>query len=105
LITDYSSVYFDFLLTDRPIIFAPFDYDSYIAKDRELYYDYDKVTPGPKCKDWDEVLDWIEKFKTNPSLYQKERAKAKDKFHKYKDNKNSRRVFKEIVELGEVNAK
>lgn len=99
LITDYSSSYFDFLLTDRPIIFAPFDFDKYITKDRELYYDYDEVTPGPKCKDWNEVLNWVVKFKEDPSLFQKEREIVRNKFHTYQDNKSCERVYKAIKKL------
>lgn len=97
LITDYSSVYFDYLLTDNPIIFASFDYEKYITKDRELYYDYNDVTPGPKCKGWDEVLVWVEKFKNDPTLYSKERKLMKDRFHQYQDEKNTERVYKEII--------
>lgn len=101
LITDYSSVFFDFLLTNRPIIFAPFDYEKYITKDRELYYDYDEVTPGPKCKNWDEVLNWIVKFKENPELYKEEREAVKNRFHKYQDGKSCERVYQEILKLNE----
>ena len=100
LITDYSSIYFDFLLTDRPIIFTPFDYEEYLSKDRELYYNYDEVTPGPKCKNWNEVLESIEKFKKDSTLYAKERKIVKDRFHKYQDNKSCKRVYNEIIKLG-----
>lgn len=99
LITDYSSVFFDFLLTNRPIIFAPFDYEKYITNDRELYYNYEEITPGPRCKNWDEVLEWIIKFKDDKTLYYKEREKIKNKFHQYQDGKYSKRVYDEIVKL------
>lgn len=99
LITDYSSIFFDYLLSDNPIIFAPFDYEKYITKDRELYYDYDEVTPGPKCKNWDEVLEWIVKFKENPNLFKKEREEVKNRFHKYQDGRSCERVFNEIIKL------
>jgi len=99
LITDYSSVYFDYLLRDKPIIFAPFDYDNYITKDREFYYNYNEVTPGPKCKDWNEVLEWIKKFKNDPTIYADERQKVRDRFHKYQDGKNCERVYNEIIKL------
>jgi CDP-glycerol glycerophosphotransferase len=99
LITDYSSVFFDFLLTNRPIIFTPFDYDKYITKDRELYYNYDEVTPGPKCKNWEEVLMWIVKFKEQPELFKDERTEAKNIFHKYQDGKSCKRVYNEIIAL------
>jgi len=99
LITDYSSIFFDYLLTDKPIVFAPFDFEEYLKKDRELYYDYDEVTPGPKCKSWDEVLDWIVKFKENPELYKKERETVKNRFHNYQDGKSCERVYEEIIKL------
>ena len=99
LITDYSSVFLDYLLTDKPIIFAPFDYEKYLRKDRELYYDYDAIIPGPKCNNWNEVLEWVIKFQTMPQLYKLERKKIKDLFHKYQDGKSCDRVFNSIVRL------
>ncbi|KHK01086.1 CDP-glycerol glycerophosphotransferase family protein [Desulfovibrio sp. TomC] len=51
LLTDYSSVYFDYLLTDRPIIFYPYDFDRYVSRDRELLFDYATMTPGPRPTD------------------------------------------------------
>ena len=101
LLTDYSSIFFDFLLADRSIIFAPFDYEKYITQDREFYYDYDEVTPGPKCKNWDEVLEWIIKFKENPELYKEEREAVKNRFHKYQDGRSCERVYNEIINLRE----
>ena len=50
LITDYSSVFFDFLLLDKPVLFFPYDYEKYLEKDRGMVLDYDSVTPGTKCK-------------------------------------------------------
>lgn len=99
IISDYSGLYIDYLLTDRPIIFAPFDYKKYITKDRELYYKYDDVTPGPKCRNWNEVLEWIIKFKENPELYKEKRKEVKDRFHKYQDGNSCERVYREILKL------
>ena len=57
------------------------------------------MTPGPKCRNWDEVLEWIEKFKNNPALYAEERRKLRNRFHKYQDGKSCERVYKEIDKL------
>lgn len=57
LITDYSSIYIDYLLLDRPIIFYYFDYEKYLQSDREMYFEYEKVTPGEKVKNFKEMLD------------------------------------------------
>jgi len=62
LITDYSSIFADFLLTDRPMIFANFAHDEYLRSERELYWDYERVTPGAKCANWEMVLDELEKL-------------------------------------------
>lgn len=47
LITDYSSIYIDYLLTGKPMIFLPYDRRKYLD-DRGMNFDYDDVTPGPK---------------------------------------------------------
>jgi len=59
LITDYSSIYFDYLLWERPIIFFPYDLEYYRDEDRGLIFDYYEFTPGPKvfnAKELEEVL-------------------------------------------------
>ncbi|MCP4706001.1 MAG: hypothetical protein GY865_15490 [candidate division Zixibacteria bacterium] len=91
LITDYSSVYFDFLLLNRPIIFTPFDYENYIRTNGSFYYDYNEVTPGPKCSDWNEVILELEKTlvllknqSTDPFL--EKRIEISNKFNYYKED-------------------
>ncbi|MBS9767520.1 MAG: CDP-glycerol glycerophosphotransferase family protein [Flavobacteriaceae bacterium] len=44
LITDYSSIFFDYKLMDKQVILFPFDKEEYISKNREMYYDYSLVT-------------------------------------------------------------
>lgn len=99
LITDYSSIYFDYLLLNKPIIFAPFDIEEYLAEDRKFYYDYLEVTPGPKAKGWNDVLTFIEEAINYPDKYEADREKIKNKFNKYDDNENCKRVFEEIIEI------
>jgi CDP-glycerol glycerophosphotransferase (TagB/SpsB family) len=53
----------------------------------------------PKCKNWEEVLEWIVKFKENPNLFKKEREEVKNRFHKYQDGRSCERVFNEIIKL------
>jgi CDP-glycerol glycerophosphotransferase (TagB/SpsB family) len=61
LITDYSSCFVDYLLLDRPIIFYNYDHNTYVLNDRELYFDYEKTTPGPKVKDFSSFMTSLEK--------------------------------------------
>lgn len=56
LLTDYSSVLFDYLLLDRPIVFYPYDLDYY-RTERGFYYEYEDVTPGPVATEFEGLFD------------------------------------------------
>jgi len=47
LVTDYSSVFFDFANLRRPMVFFAYDLESYRDNLRGFYLDYDKDLPGP----------------------------------------------------------
>ena len=98
LITDYSSIYFDYLLLNRPIIFAPFDKETYIQKDREFYFDYNEITPGPQTMDWNEVMQQLEMFTNTPNAYSNKRKLMKNRFHTYQDDQSTKRVYKAILD-------
>ena len=99
LITDYSSIFFDFLLTDKPILFYPYDKDSYLSNDRPMYDDYDSVTPGYKVFEFPELYLKLELFFNNPRSLKEggvDYNKTKDLYHKYKDAKGSERTYNYI---------
>lgn len=81
LITDYSSCYTDFLLLDRPVLFYCYDYDWYISSDREMYHDYDEVTPGPKCKTFEELLFHLQEIAESTDRFKAERERVLDIFY------------------------
>jgi CDP-glycerol glycerophosphotransferase len=56
LITDYSSVFFDFANLKRPIIFFTFDLERYRDKLRGFYLDFEKYAPGPIVKCTEELI-------------------------------------------------
>lgn len=58
LITDYSSIAFEFAIMEKPIVFFAYDLEDYIDK-RGMYYDYDEITPGPVCKTNEEMVDYL----------------------------------------------
>lgn len=61
LITDYSSIYYDFLLMNgKSILLYPFDLDNYKRNDCALFYDYDLYTPGRRVYSFDQLLSVIE---------------------------------------------
>lgn len=73
LITDYSSIYIDYLLTGRPIVFLPYDKEAYL-KERGMNFDYDEATPGPKPKTFQEFLNSIQDMLYNYDGYVRQRA-------------------------------
>lgn len=56
LITDYSSIYIDFLLLNKPIIFFAFDLQHYLASCRDMYFEYQEVTPGQLVENFADLL-------------------------------------------------
>jgi CDP-glycerol glycerophosphotransferase len=57
LITDYSSVMFDFAITGKPIVFYAYDLEAYRDDLRGFYFDLEEVAPGPVTRTTDEVAD------------------------------------------------
>lgn len=98
LITDYSSIYFDYLYTNNPIIFAPFDIDNYLSTDHRFYYDYESVTPGPKAYNWDQVIEYIDEFKKDQNLYSKEREENQKRFNPFNEGTFSEKLYIMITE-------
>lgn len=99
LITDYSSVYFDFLLLNKPIIFTPFDYDNYQKNGTSFYYDYEEVTPGAKCYNWHQVIEELKSLLQRNDLcdkdyYYKKRIEVRDLFNYHKRDFSKRIVDK-----------
>lgn len=62
LITDYSSIAFDFLYLNRPIIYFPYDLEYYTNQDRGLLFDYEDFTPGPKVYNLDKLKNILKEF-------------------------------------------
>nr|WP_246484649.1 CDP-glycerol glycerophosphotransferase family protein [Virgibacillus salarius] len=65
LITDYSSVCFEFALLNKPMLFFAFDVEKYI-EERDFYYNYFDFIPGPLLKTTSEIISTIkeQKFET-----------------------------------------
>ncbi|GMQ72461.1 CDP-glycerol glycerophosphotransferase family protein [Tetragenococcus halophilus] len=68
LVTDYSSVMFDFAHLERPMLFFAYDYEDYVNDSRGVYLDYSEVVPGPivtTTVELIEELQQIERLKNN----------------------------------------
>lgn len=100
LVTDYSSIYFDFLLSNRPIIFLAKDLEEYSKSRGFLMEPYDFWTPGPKVQTFYNFLQ--ELFNSfNYEYYKNEREIVNDLINKYQDSNSSERIFNMIKQLDE----
>ena len=80
LITDYSSIYLDYLLLDKPMIFLPYDKEEYL-KDRGMNYSYDEVTPGAKPETQKQLLINIEDSLFGEDRYRTQRRECNAYFN------------------------
>lgn len=78
LITDYSSIYIDDLLLDRPLIFLPYDLEDYTAS-HGFNFPYEDVTPGQKPKTYAQFRSALETAITDDGR-QEERKRVRDLF-------------------------
>jgi len=96
LITDFSSIYIDFLLLDRPIIFAIDDFDEY-TKTRDFVFQSPKdYMPGSLVDSTQSLIAILNDIIINDNdLYTDKRKKIKKEFHKY-ENSFSERLIKSL---------
>lgn len=82
LVTDYSSIYIDYLLLDRPIIHFLYDVDAYL-KERGLLYSLDEAVGGQVVKTFDDLLRELERALEEPAFAAGQREKASALFHQH----------------------
>lgn len=93
LITDYSSIMFEYLLLERPIISYIYDIDTYI-KDRGLYYPYEQLAPGPYVSTQEEL---VEKIKTVSDWFDIEKTRRyKEEFMSACDGHSTERIYQHV---------
>jgi len=91
LVTDYSGVFYDYLLTMRPIVFFPYDLERYI-EGRDFFYNYENFVPGPIVRTGDELIEYLENIELWDADYKDIRRAARDKFNKYHDGNAIQRI-------------
>ena len=92
LITDYSSIYFDFLLCRKPIILFPFDEEDYVAHSRPFYFDY-KLMEAVRAYSWSELEDIL--------LHARYKAPSEEevlRFNCYTDGNACNRLINRLVQ-------
>lgn len=96
LVTDYSSVFFEFIPLDRPIIFYVHDEADY-QRERGLYFAMDEM-PGYKCRDIDQLSDALATALRAGVADKATHAKARESFNLHDDGQATRRVIEFFFE-------
>lgn len=91
LITDYSSIIFEFALLEKPIIFFAYDLDDY-KDNRDFYYPYEEFVPGPIVKTEDELIKSIKEQQATDKV-----ISFKNKYMDACDGKCTEKILKELL--------
>ena len=104
LITDYSSVFFDYAYLKRPILFYPYDYHLYKDELRGFYLDYEKDLPGQIANNEKELLAGITACLKQPDMSEDPKfMKFYNRFCSIDDGLSSLKVVNYVVHQIEKN--
>lgn len=95
LISDYSSIIYEFAVLNRPMILYAYDYDSYL-KERGFYVDY-LTLPGPICYTQNQLYECINKQKYNQKKYGNQLKSFNNKYNKLNDGHATERIVNLIT--------
>lgn len=100
LITDYSSIYVDYLILNRPIAFLPYDLNEY-SKVRGLAIDYNNCeeVPGPQFQNLSDIVKYIDNIENSNDEYEEYREKARKIFYTNLDGDSCKRIWELIYEI------
>ena len=99
LLSDYSSVYHDYLLCDKPVAFCWEDYDEYVKNEgiEESVIPY--LEGGEKLYSPEDLLSFINEIGQGKDVLKNTRNEIKTKMHKHTDNKSTERTVNRIIEV------
>ncbi|WDV52078.1 bifunctional glycosyltransferase family 2 protein/CDP-glycerol:glycerophosphate glycerophosphotransferase [Streptomyces coeruleorubidus] len=99
LVTDYSSLMFDYANLDRPIVIHADDWEAYEAA-RGTYFDLRSFPPGAVARGEDELIDIFATGHWRGSRSAQLRSAFRERFCTYDDGRAAERVVRRVV-LGE----
>src|SRR5947209_17677440 len=96
LVTDYSSVMFDFANTGRPMVFFAYDYDDYANSERGVYFELQDKAPGPMVRTGDELIHALVTVDTWRGDYEQRYQEFVAEFGEYDTGTASRQVVDHV---------
>ena len=102
MLTDYSSVIYDFIYMKKPVVYCQFDYDLYKEKGKSAYtpgdYDYERQGFGEVQKDLEGTVDRLIEYMQNECKMKSLYRNRADSFFAFHDKNNCERIYKKILE-------
>ena len=100
LITDYSSIFFDFAYLKKPVIYTHFDYSEYRENHvPEGYFNYKNDGFGPICNNINSTIRFVIKSIRNNNTLKIKYLKRINNFFTFFDDNNSERLFQQIAKI------
>ncbi len=102
ILTDYSSVIFDFAVLRKPILYTHFDYEEFRSKEHvytEGYFDYERDGFGEVEYDLEGTVNRIIEYMENGCQLKDKYRQRIDNFFAFNDQNNCERVYQKIMEL------
>lgn len=102
LVTDYSSVFFDFAYLKKPIVYSQFDKDEFFAGEhayKKGYFSYEDNGFGPVCYDLDSTVNAIIREIENDCRNDEKYVKRIEDFYPYFDENSCKRVYEYILKI------
>ena len=100
LITDFSSVFFDFAYMNKPAIYYQFDEEFYYSHHyKKGYFDYRKDGFGKVCIDGNECLEEVKRLFSNSFVLDNQYEDRIQTFYPLHDDKNCERIFEKVVTI------
>ncbi len=96
LLTDYSSVMFDYSILNRPMIFYAYDLPQYQNATRGFYENYHKIIPGENIKDTQKLVNILKNMKNYQHKYAGKLVKFNEKYCNYDDGNVANSVLETI---------
>jgi CDP-glycerol glycerophosphotransferase len=97
LVTDYSSVMFDFAVTGKPQLFFTYDLAAYRDNLRGFYFDFGPVAPGPLLETTDELIAALRGLDQVNVDYADRYAAFQERFAHLEDGHATERVIERVL--------
>lgn len=97
LITDYSSVMFDYALLNKPMLFFTYDLEEYRDNLRGMYFDIDKEAPGPLLYTNNEIIATIKDIDNHMDKYKDKIDIFRQKYLTFECENSCKKIVKEVL--------